>query len=93
MTDPCLPGCLTDLMEMAADSHEGNNLVEMNASYTVVNSSHCKTSVQFRQREAFFSHNLLCLDLPALCFVCDLNTDLERAHPYDRDPPFFSLPY
>lgn len=38
MSDPCLPGCLTDLMEMAADSHEGNNLVEMNASYTVVNS-------------------------------------------------------
>lgn len=36
----------------------------------------------------FFSflllHELIYLDLPALCIACDLNADLERAHPSDR---------
>ena len=62
---------LSDLMEMAADSRKDNNFVEMNASYTVVNSyplcHWCS-----------FLHDLI--DLPPLAVPCDLNTDLERAH-------------
>lgn len=38
MADLCLPGCLAVLLEMAAESHKDNNLVEINASYSVVNS-------------------------------------------------------
>lgn len=29
-------------------------------------------------------HELIYLDLPPPCIACDLNTDLERAHPSDR---------
>lgn len=46
---------LSDLMEMAADSHKDNNLVEMNASYTVVNSFPlCHWCSVFRVRVLLF---------------------------------------
>lgn len=52
---------LSDLTKMAADSHKDSNLVEMNASYY---SEFIPGKVK-----VFFLHDLIYLDLPALCVL------------------------